>query len=312
MLCFAFFGNEQMKVSLCEEVLRYSPYKQDGVYIGAHLVVSAGAARDRYLYAIHRRALDGLRLATRSEWDGEVLSFPYFHVFTHLMKNRLATAGGTLTLSLPEPDTHAALKPVQILADDGDGAFTVEDFLHLPPGAEHNAPYTCVRIGPFPEGEMSYLFRIECHIGGTSFTDLIPEDMATGTRLYKVYGPDYVIRHIEALDIPQAVKLPNGKDYEGHMRLFAELQPQKLILPAIYSIVAVDNPNCRPMRLQSLNLTSDLRDVSDNINPDVYKHRDLARIQGRLHWFLCDSHSQSFFLQLVGPMALAEVTPVGA
>lgn len=131
--------------------------------------------------------------------------------------------------------------------------------------------------------------------------------METGVRLYKVYGPDYIAKHIENIDLPRATASEYSQDFQRHVDFLRLEFPKGHLLPERYSIIAADNPNCNPGRLRCIDLTGDLDDYSSYIADKVYENEAIKRIKGRLHWFYCDTPSREFFLQMIGPMALAEI-----
>ena len=314
MQCFEFFGEPSMRVDLCEETIRYSAYREDGVHIGASLVVTPGDANDRTLYAVHRRALDGLEGAPPGDWLTDVEGFPYAYVFSHIVENRLGREGeeawavklfrGQRYIRQTETLT------VRAVGESPSGGFRIADHLVAKAGMPNAAPYTCLKIGPFPDGASSFLFRFECHIGGSAYSDLIPEDIETATRRYNVYGPEHIHREIETLDIPRAMADFPGK-FDYHVEFFKSLTEDRRLIPMEYSVVAIDNPNCNPARLRCLNMTPDMRDVSGQIAAEVYSHPLLEAIKGRIHWFVCDKPSGLFYLQLSGPMAVSAEASIG-
>jgi hypothetical protein len=319
MLCFDFIGDPTVEVSLCEETILYSAHREDGVWIGANIIVRWIPGKSPYLYAVHRRALDRIGVASRAAWKKDPEGFPYTHVFSAIAERRLQpNADGSFRVKMPaslELEERCSILP------SGDGTpFSAVDTFSGGDSSHPDAPFTHIQIGPFPQQESFYLFRIECHIAGDSYHDLIPEYPETGTRLYRVYGPEHIRRDIQLLDLPGSKARLTPSAYERYVELFdsfaAPPKPDALsgrLVPKTYAIVAVDNPNCSPARLRPIDLTDDLHDISNRIDPRVYDHPALARIRGRFHWFVSDQPSQRFHLQLVGPMALSEITaPVSA
>ena len=305
MLCFTFLGASQARIELCEEIIRYSAYREHGVHIGANLVVVMPGEGDRYLYAIHRRHLDTVRLAEAKDWrEGKEDGFPYTFVFANIGRARLTLDGDDHCLLALSP-SGADKRRLSLLVA-GRGA-SVTNHIHVSDDAAAGVPFTCLRIGPFPDGPGQYLLRFECHIGGPSFTDLIPEDNTTATRIYKVYGPDHINHHIRAVDLPQAAASTMSTQYKQHHNFFESITAERMLLPERYGIIAVDNPNCNPARLRSLNLTEDLRVISNLIDPCVYEHPIMSLVKDRVHWFCCEAPTNSFYLQLIGPMALSEL-----
>jgi hypothetical protein len=314
MMCFICVGDQSIRIELIEEVIRFSAYREHGVHIGVNLVLTLRACEDPNLYLIHRRTLDDCRLATIDEWDKDRKEggFPYSYIFRNILKDRAVDEqDGTLTIR-PAPDAETMVKGVRLIAPENDPGFHLEEVFHVLSKTEHdNAPFTCLRIGPFPKAGGSYLLRLECHIGEPSYGDLIPEDYETGTRIYKVYGPDHIRKYIESYDMPRCQGQGGSAAYQEHVKYFGEIKPENIIMPARYQIIAVDNPNCNPRQLRAMDLTNDLRDITDQIPPSLYDNPLLARIPRRLHWFTSEAPGKVFFLQLSGPMALAELCAVG-
>jgi hypothetical protein len=309
-------GDRSLRIELVEEILRFSAYRKDGVHVGTNLVLTVTAYEGPYLYLklIHRRTLDHCRLATTDDWDKhkkEDGRFPYSYIFRNILEDRvLDKPDGTLTIR-PAPDRETTVKDVQLITPENTAGFHLEDELpDLSEKERDNAPFTCLRIGPFPRAGGSYLLRFECHIGEPSFGDLIPEDMETGTRIYKVYGPDHIKNHIESYDLPRCSVGSDSAPYQKHREFFQGIKPENMIMPARYQIIAVDNPNGDPRQLQAMDLTNDLRDITNQIPPSLYDHPVLKQIQNRLHWFTSEAPGNGFFLQLSGPIALAELCDV--
>jgi hypothetical protein len=310
MMCFICIGDQSLRIELIEEIIRYSAYRKHGVHVGTNLVLTLTACEDRNLYLIHRRTLDGCRLATIDELEKDKeKGFPYSYIFRNILEDRVRNRqDGTLNIRLA-PDGETTVEGVRLIAPENGTGFHLEEVFSYPsPSERGNAPFTCLRIGPFPNPDRSYLLRFECHIGEPSFGDLIPEDLETGTRIYKVYGPDHVRKCIESYDIPQCSVRSDPSAFREHVEFFGKIDPKRIIMPSRYQIIAVDNPNCNPRRLQALDLTNDLRDITSQIRPSFYDDDPVLRqIRGRLHWFTSNAPRSGFFLQLSGPMALAEL-----
>jgi hypothetical protein len=313
MLCFIFLGSPGFKIHLCEEIIRYSAFREHGVHIGANLVVSVQNPDSPYLYAVHRRCLDGIRLATHDEWQpNHQETFPYSHLFCNISTNRAAPVSGDQWQVAMTADPADGIHPVKLLSAGHDADFSIKDFLPVAFDFADYVPFTCLRIGPFPQSQIPFLLRFECHIGGSSFRDLIPEDLETGTRFYKVYGPEHIRGHIQTVDLPQALARPNGDAYIPHDKFLKNfIDADGIRLPSHYGVIAVDNPNCNTARLRPLNLTDDLENLSQHIDSSIYEHFALDLLRDRVHWFMCHNKSNSFYLQLLGPMAIAELLCAG-
>ena len=312
MMCFLCVGEPSLRIELVEEILRFSAYREDGVRIGANLVLTLPERQDPdlYLNLIHRRTLDKCRLASFDDWDKEKVDgeFPYSYIFRNVLKNRVVEdRRGTLSIRIA-PGEDTTVEGVRVIAPENGSDFHLEElFRDLSEKDRDNAPFTCLRIGPFPKAGGSYLMRLECHIGEPSFGDLIPEDLETGTRIYKVYGPDHIRNHIESYDLPQCSVRSDSSVCQRYREFFQGIRPENMLIPARYQIIAVDNPNGNPRQLQAMDLTNDLQDITGEIPPQIYDHAILEKIPGRLHWFASKAPGNGFFLQLSGPMALAEL-----
>ena len=152
MLCFAFLGAPGARIQLCEEVIRFSAYRNDGVHIGATVIVSLGDSGDRYLYAIHRRLLDGVCLTSPAEWAGNQQGFPLSHIFSTIIPARLAPQGnGIYSVRLgPLGNVEDTLQAVRAIGKTVDNAFDITDHIPVREEARDHVPYTCLRIEPLP------------------------------------------------------------------------------------------------------------------------------------------------------------------
>lgn len=316
MLCFLCLGDNSHRLDFCEEIIRYSAYRDHGVNIGVYLIVTPSpSATDRYLYLIHRRTLSVQRLATNEDWKNEDLnSFPYTHIFQNIFRNRVAKSGESnkFNVQLTPFEKSDIVEGAEFLGGDFPietemPNFNCQDmFESIDTHLREYAPYTCVRIGPLPKYAQPYLFRFECHIGQSSFSDLIMEDPEGGTRIYRVYGLNHIQEYISGVDIPQCQMRNNGDLYKPYYEFYAN-NKSKFLIPKRYGIIAVDNPNCNQTKLCTLKLSANLDNLTDKIDASVYEHEHLGRIKGRLHWFMSNSPADRFFLHLVGPMALQEM-----
>jgi hypothetical protein len=256
--------------------------------------------------------LDGIRLAEAHVWDTLEEEFPYSFIFGNILPGRVCSNNGTLSIRLSPDAAEQTVDGVRAIGADSHPGFGVKEHFQYPSSeARDFSPFTCVRIGPFPAEGGRFLLRLECHIGEPSFGDLIPEDRETGTRTYKVYGPDHIFKHIAAFDIPQCLASVHKDTYRKAVEFFTAIDKSRVVMPSRYGIIAIDNPNCNPRQLHARDLTDDLRDITADIPQSLYDHDVLAKIPNRLHWFTCDVPSRGFFLQLSGPMALAELCTKG-
>jgi hypothetical protein len=250
------------------------------------------------------------------EWSKDSQDFPYTFLFKNVSPERvIQDDNGLSAIRIAPSDAHQSKVVARIVGQGSANGFSISDNFLVNEKVLGDVPFTCLRLGPFPSEQNFFLMRFECHIGGSSFSDLIPEDLDSATRLYRVYGPDHIFRHIGAVDMPQALASSNASAFDAHAALMETLRehPERIILPRRYSIIAVDHPNCRPATLKTLELTEDLRCLTSQISQHVYENPTLGLIKDRLHWFLCDSPSKGFFLQLAGPMALSDLpSTVGA
>jgi hypothetical protein len=307
MLCFQFVGDESSQVILCEETIQYSAYRKDGVRAGANVVIRYRPSGKPYVYAIHRRAFGHLRIASSETWVSEESGFPYSFIFSNICKERLRRrpdgSFGLRAQGLASEEERLEILPNQDAPD-----FAAVEEMTAGSDLDPEAPFSLIRLGPFPQREGLFLLRFEFSISGTSFTDLIPEYHDTAARLYRVYGPDHIMREISLVDLPQALS-QDAERYARYKARFDAFSPQSLLVPRLYSIIAVDNPNCNPARLHCIDITADLRDLTSKIDVSLYQHPYFQRqkIDGRLHWFLSDKPNRGFYLQLLGPMALTDV-----
>ncbi len=306
MLCFEFIGDGRIELLLCEEAIRYSAVRGEGVQIGATVIVKNVPAEDPYLYAIHRRALSHIRMAPRDSWTDRETGFPYSHIFKSISDGRLSLANdGAYIFQFAATDDDATR--VTLLPDSSARKFCAIEQMANGESADPDAPFSLVRLGPFPPGNGPFLFRFEFTVSGSSYDDLVPEYQETATRLYRVYGPEHIRRDIPLIDIPQALARHGNERFQKHAEFFDSIPSERRIVAQRYSIVAVDNLNCNPARLRCIDLTSDLRDMTDAIDASVYDHPYLSAISGRIHWFVSERPSRRFYLQLSGPMSIDDL-----
>lgn len=306
MLCFQFIGDRSVRVRLCEETIRYSAVRAHGVLVGANVVASWDGNGEPYLYALHRRAFSSLKIAPARSWRRDAdEAFPYSRLFKTIAPERLVALdqGRSLVRLLGTPEIEES---VTILPGDASQHFDAVEEMSGGAGLDPDAPFTLVRLGPFPKCAGSYLFRFEFCISGSSYRDVIPEDLTTATRLYRVYGPSHIWRDIVLTDIPRALRRDRAK-YQSYANWLRDLDAGRRLVPDMYSIVAVDNANCDPARLRCIDLTADLEDMSGAIDPRVYCGDSLGAIPGRLHWFVSRKRTNDFYLQMTGPIALSDL-----
>ena len=305
MLCFKFFSGDGITLGLCEEIIRYSAYREEGIEIGVVLTVKVPEGGGTF-FAVHRRVLEECELATPEEWQEGDGAFPYLYIFAHLIPDRFvmhADGEGDLRLLRGKKAAELELLHVQILTGDAEVGLTKAAV--VPEDLMAQAPFTCLQFGPFPKKGGSFALAFRCRIGEPTFGDLVPEDETTGTRRYRVYGPKQIDREIRMLDLPNALSL--DERYGAYADQFDKLDKMCPVVPDQYSIVAVDNPNCNPDELRCLNMSENLVNATQLVDPKVYAHPALDSIVKRIHWFLCNNAGEDFYLQLSGPMAFAGI-----
>lgn len=297
MLCFKFYKEGDISINLCEEIIRYSAYREDGIYIGVVMIVKTESPNSSLL-AIHRRSLVGLKIIKVSDMD----CFPYLFIFAKLRNLRLNEEGhGFIPLSkegmLIPPETT-------LFNFDDEKKFNFYDCsTQIPKKLKSYAPFTCLRIGPFPDAPGTYIFAYECKIEDPTFGDLVFEDNESITRRYKVYGPTHIHREIRAIDLPKAIDISEA--FIEYAEYYNKILKMVQAVPKQYSIVAIDNPNCNPDRLRCVTMSSNLKDQTKQICDDIYKNPILGSIKNRVYWFVCEQPSDDFFLHLSGPIAFS-------
>ncbi|HUT58043.1 MAG TPA: hypothetical protein VNA25_09370, partial [Phycisphaerae bacterium] len=179
--------------------------------------------------------------------------------------------------------------------------------------ARSRRPFTCLRVGPFPEPNVWYVMRLEAMIEGrgSTYSDLIDEEPSRATRVYEVYGPHWVRHHIEFVDLPAAVASGLGQEYESDRQFFVRsiLKGGLLrLVPAFYSVIAIDNPNSQPSHLSCVSIDSSaIAVITDCISDGIYDHPFFRGLPpDSVHWFVSGSRAKDFVLQFYGPMRLDE------
>jgi hypothetical protein len=258
-----------------------------------------------FLYLVHRRALTEVQITPLKTWKSQEESFPYSHIFSNLVPNRtrhLREDRCELTLlgKTEIPDCSEYLS-VKILDDNSNYSFGMESLICAGHEIE-SAPFTCLKLGPFPPERESFALRIQCKIQGSSFADIISEDRDIRTRRYLVYGPSEVERRVVMVDLPQSQMHLSSEIHHKYKSLFQDLTLGNRIHPSIYSIVAVDNPNNNPDKIRCVKISENLFDLTESIQPAVYNHPDLRGITDRISWYASLNSKKDFYLQLIGPM----------
>ena len=129
MLCFVCVGEPSTRIHLVEEIIRYSAYREHGVYIGANILLTSTADLDPYLHLIHRRTLDHPHVAPLAAWDAskQERGFPYSYVFRSLLPRRVAQKEDrTLAVRLT-PGDEATLDNVQLVGTGPNVNFRCEE-----------------------------------------------------------------------------------------------------------------------------------------------------------------------------------------
>lgn len=331
MLCVEFLKDIYLDIDIlsCEETLRFSAYEDDGIFLAITAVfkLKKKPQQGKYLYAIHPRTLDNIRLASIKNWqgkeevfevNGKQYDFPVQHIYSKICHQRMTEENGLYHVKLFEEDKDTENKPIpeKIISvnviTENKGPLHIENLFKLKGAKNLYQPYTCLKISGLDklEVETNYIFRIYCHISDPSFSDLVVSDKRTQTRLYRVYGAKFVNECIKTVHIPDALKRDKAT-YQGHEEFYSKEDVTiKRIVPEQYSITAVDNFNCNPARLHCLNLTDHLWDVTSHADKEVYNHKELENLKEeggpRIHWFVNCSTNDLFYLQLRGPIAILE------
>lgn len=328
MLCFEFLKDIDLKINIlsCEETIRYSAYRDDGVFLAAIVVFQLDEKpQEKCLYVIHPRTLDHFQFASNQQWQGEgeiftinqnglakKLNFPVQHIYSKICNQRMTKENGQHYVKLFQSNKNITENkpiPVNIISQDMD-LLQIAPLFDLDYESSLYQPYTCFKISNLDQLEVkqNYVFRIYCHISDPSFDDLIKEDERTLTRLYRVYGPKFLNEYIKTVHIPDSLERDQAV-YKGHKEFYVK-EGINRIVPGEYSIVAIDNFNCNPARLHCLKLTEHLWNVTDYTDEELYNHSELSDLKEkdnpRIHWFVNCSSNDLFYLQLRGPIAIPE------
>ena len=329
MMCFEFLKDSNLKIDIlsCEETVRYSAYRDDGVFLAATVVfqVDEKPPQGKCLYAIHPRTLDHFQFASTQQWQGEgeiftinqngstkEFDFPVQHIYSKICNQRMTSTNGQHCVKLFQSNKNiTANKPIPVkIIEQEMYLLQITPLFDLGDEESLYQPYTCFQITNLDQLEVkqNYVFRIYCHISDPSFGDLIEEDERTLTRLYHVYGAKFVNEYIKTVHIPDSLERDQAI-YERHKEFYMKEDINRIV-PKEYSVVAIDNFNCNPARLHCLKLTKHLWNVTDYTDEEVYNHSELSNLKEtdgpRIHWFVNCSSDDLFYLQLRGPIAIPE------
>ena len=301
MLCFDLYG-QGIEILLCEETIRYSAYRHEGIRLAATVVARVPEeAAGQYLHILHPRHLSKVALRS-TRGDQNVFSY----VFSHIVQKRLTPVDGeTQLLRQWETGKHSidskTLKVRDLQNPNGD---ILADALDLADKAVEFVPYTCFKIGPLPHTPEPLIFGLEGVIDASSFEDLTGEDRSNYRRKYKVYGPSYTRQHIDTIFLPESERFFGEAQNEAVKEFVNNQLPRSnRICPERYSVVALDNPNCNPFRMRAVEVSEELESLTDRIDSGIYEHKGLHSIRDRIHWYVTRDQTDSFFLDFIGPIA---------
>ena len=310
MLCYDIYQDHGIEeIVLCEETIRYSAYRSESIYLAATIVARLATEDPAFFYLMHSRLLDNLDVKVVGE-DSDAAILPYSHIFSNIVQDRLQRIDDQQQRLRPFDDQNEISSDLPMIVDninlhEGPG---YEECIRLEDEeARQLAPYTCVKIGPLVAPSRHVIFRIEALLSPLSYSDLVEEDVSTGVRAYKVYGPDSVRTDIESLHLVQARHYHNSEAYEQHTEFLQnQLSLDKRLVPRNYSVVAVDNPNGSPSRLRAVSFTPNILKRTERVDDCVYQHHALDSEANHMHWFVTEGRASDFLLQLIGPIAKKE------
>ncbi len=290
MLCFEFFGEGSPGVSFCEETICYEPDRSKGLSLSVCAVVRVSTP-GATLQVVHPRTFSQYDFDTEAQFLNDGDDFPYSFMFYQMFSGRVKKSenGSYCFQALPDSDDAARvgfspLPPVQIA---------------LKSPEHESSPFTCHEIS-FP-GTGTFFFRIRCRLLGKTYNDLVEDDDPTGMRFFKVYGAEYVHDFIGNIFLPSSKLELDSAQFADAQSLFTSLTVERRVIPKVYSIIGVDNPDYKPARMKCLNLTDDLVNLTEKINPAIHEHPLLKTLVGKIFWYATKTQTASFFLQMVGP-----------
>lgn len=321
MKCYGFsYGGEDLSVELCQEIIEYHTVRAEGIPVTGNIVVKSLSEKPKYLGIWHRADLGEFDIAGTRDWLNSK-NF-YTHIFFNLVEDRGEIMANESTIAarlfdeadfrnprLQEEKTKGIVVPSVPGENCLEVSHPVKDSLAKEnvkqPDSEF-VPYTYAKIGPFAGRNKYYAIRVSTRITGGAFTRLVAENPLLGTRYYKVYGVSEILEHIEDIDLPHLKRHSDEVTYKMYESYFETGLKNNRLVPKFYSIVAIDSPESnkyRPQRVYSVHVKRALKDLTDIISPDLFKHDRLENLKGRVFWFINRDRSQEFLLWLEGPMA---------
>jgi hypothetical protein len=301
MLCFDFFSGGDIDILLCEETIRYTLLREEGLHLAATIVLKP-RTRDARLQIVHPKQFCTTGLTDLAGWEGSRdVPFSYTSVFTDMHVGRFVRR------QPGEYDWRELRWEQDTLVMESD-AKVVRVFHKRPVegellGADDvEAPYTCLDVTGFPEVDQHFILRLEGQIIGKSYDELIDPDSPSGTRVYKIYGSSYVCDYIHMLFMPRYQRMHRGVG-NAYATKIKDLIPTRRITPKVYSIAAIGPTDDQAGGVEPLDLTGAIVEITDKRNAESEADDRLRRACGSFRWFATRSASTSFFQQLVGRTA---------
>ena len=136
MLCFEFLKDIDLKISIlsCEETIRYSAYRDDGVFLAVTVVFKVEEnPQGKSLYAVHPRTLDNVRFASNEQWQGNgeefeieqnglirQYCFPVQHIYSKICDRRMVEKDGQHYVKLFQSKNIIESEPIPVSIIDRD------------------------------------------------------------------------------------------------------------------------------------------------------------------------------------------------
>ena len=328
MLCFGFSADKGLSVPLCEEVIKYSPYREAGVPIAGNVILKSDDDSEKYLGIWHRADIASISISKTEDWLDET------DYYSNLFNNIHGGRGETLdnrniraklfSNPIGQPGPHLTSDPLidraytepiyvpRTNVDDAEVRITdrMAELLGDEIPAADLIPFTYTRVGPFVGRGKHYAIRVSAHIADTTFNRLIAENPALGTRYYEVYGVDEILNKIRYVDLPQLRHYASNDIYRAYENMFTSELRDRCIFPDFYSIVAIDSlqsSGYAPSSMHTIEIKRDLKSLTDIINPAIFTGEDWKGLEGGMFWFVNRQKSQKFLLMLEGPMAETQI-----
>lgn len=235
--------NEQHLVHLCDLVIQYAS-PNEPIKLAGNLLITPKSKEPIYL--IHRGSLESVHLASLGEWIGDGSDgIPYLYIFRNIVSNR----------AIIKPNGEATVRKIvkdsPHITDDYIDAKLLTEPIQAKEFFPHqnndevreNRPFTIIRVGPFPEDNDAYLFRIEAVMNYETAERLDLIGTQNGTTRYDIEGGKALKTRLETVEIPDSSKLGGANYYEEDALLFKYItEGMHELIPEMYSIIALKNP----------------------------------------------------------------------